>query len=105
MLTSTCPVLGAVTSSLPLEVSSYLCIYGALLSRLEPALMYADSPMQARDAYASRYKGMWVCLQALARAMSGSYVNFGVFDLYGDPALKVSAAAADLDLLWIRSYS
>jgi hypothetical protein len=25
----------------------------------------------------------------LARAMSGSYVNFGVFELYGDRALKV----------------
>jgi hypothetical protein len=35
------------------------------------------------------YKGIWVCLLALARALSGSYVNFGVFELYGDPALKV----------------
>jgi exportin-7 len=25
--------------------------------------------------------------QALARAMSGNYVNFGVFELYGDRAL------------------
>ncbi|KAG2485018.1 hypothetical protein HYH03_016221 [Edaphochlamys debaryana] len=38
--------------------------------------------------YDTRYKGIWVCLLALARAMSGNYVNFGVFELYGDPALK-----------------
>ncbi|PNH10428.1 Exportin-7-A [Tetrabaena socialis] len=44
--------------------------------------------------YDSRYKGTWVCLLALARAMSGNYVNFGVFDLYGDPALKDSLDAA-----------
>lgn len=39
-----------------------------------------------------RYKGIWICLQILSRAMSGNYVNFGVFELYGDPALKVRAA-------------
>lgn len=39
--------------------------------------------------YDARYKGIWICLLALARAMSGNYVNFGVFELYGDPALKV----------------
>lgn len=39
---------------------------------------------------------MTTCLLLLhrhaRRAMSGSYVNFGVFDLYGDPALKVGGA-------------
>ncbi len=39
--------------------------------------------------YDTRYKGISVCLLALARAMSGNYVNFGVFELYGDPAHKV----------------
>ncbi len=41
------------------------------------------------NPYAHKYKGIWVCLTVLARALSGNYVNFGVFDLYGDPALKV----------------
>jgi exportin-7 len=35
-----------------------------------------------------RYKGTWVALLVLTRALTGNYVNFGVFDLYGDPALK-----------------
>ena len=41
------------------------------------------------DSYAQLYKGIWICLTILARALSGNYVNFGVFELYGDPALKV----------------
>ena len=36
-----------------------------------------------------KYKGIWVCLAILTRALGGNYVNFGVFELYGDPALKV----------------
>lgn len=35
-----------------------------------------------------------LCLQALSRAMSGNYVNFGVFELYGDAALKDALAVA-----------
>jgi hypothetical protein len=38
-----------------------------------------------------KYKGIWVCLTILTRALGGNYVNFGVFELYGDPALKVGA--------------
>ena len=38
-----------------------------------------------------RYKGIWNCLAILTRALGGNYVNFGVFELYGDPALKVCA--------------
>jgi exportin-7 len=33
-------------------------------------------------------------VQALSRAMSGNYVNFGVFELYGDNALKDALAVA-----------
>ena len=40
------------------------------------------------DPYGQRYKGIWICLELLKRALAGNYVNFGVFDLYGDPALK-----------------
>lgn len=46
----------------------------------------------ASPAYDARYKGIWICLLILSRAMSGSYVNFGVFELYKDPALKVGTA-------------
>jgi hypothetical protein len=40
-----------------------------------------------------KYKGIWICITILTRALGGNYVNFGVFELYGDPALKVSASA------------
>jgi len=40
------------------------------------------------NTYDNKYKGIWICLLILSRAMSGNYVNFGVFELYGDPALK-----------------
>ena len=42
------------------------------------------------DLYASKYKGIWICFQTLARALGGNYVMYAVFDLYGDPCLKVS---------------
>ena len=58
-----------------------LTTYGARVMQQPSA--YAASP------YESKYKGVWVGLLMLSRAMSGNYVNFGVFDLYGDPALKV----------------
>ena len=46
---------------------------------------------QPQDPYGAKYKGIWICLLILARALGGTYVNFGVFELYGDPALRVSA--------------
>jgi hypothetical protein len=49
------------------------------------------------DPYAAKYKGIWVCLTILSRALSGNYVNFGVFDLYGDPALKVFCRVTPCD--------
>ena len=53
---------------------------------------YGSSVLQAEagaDPYGRKYKGIWICCQILARALGGNYVNFGVFELYGDPALKV----------------
>jgi exportin-7 len=38
--------------------------------------------------YGKRYKGIWLSVQTLTRVLSGNYVNFGVFELYGDNALK-----------------
>ena len=45
------------------------------------------------DPYGQRYKGIWCSLMVLTRALGGNYVNFGVFELYGDPALKVRLPA------------
>ena len=50
-----------------------------------PALPLRLSPAPVPQ----KYKGIWVCLAILTRALGGNYVNFGVFELYGDPALKV----------------
>lgn len=41
------------------------------------------------DPYMQKYKGVWLSITVLTRALAGNYCNFGVFDLYGDPALKV----------------
>ncbi|KAL7747065.1 hypothetical protein RI367_007561 [Sorochytrium milnesiophthora] len=67
------------------EVSKVLCVFAAGLSE-------ASSP--ANDLYASRYKGIAVCCAILRNAMAGNYVPFGVFGLYGDPALALSYQAA-----------
>ncbi|EGD78507.1 hypothetical protein PTSG_09205 [Salpingoeca rosetta] len=37
--------------------------------------------------YRHRYKGIIACFNILRMALSGDYVNFGVFKLYGDPCL------------------
>lgn len=37
--------------------------------------------------YAMKLKGISICFSILKLALSGSYVNFGVFELYGDTAL------------------
>ncbi|XP_022765661.1 exportin-7-like isoform X4 [Durio zibethinus] len=60
------------------EVSKLLVAYGTrILSLPNPA-----------DIYAFKYKGIWISLTVLARALAGNYVNFGVFELYGDRALS-----------------
>ena len=63
------------------------------------------STKEVPDAYAYRYKGIWVCLSILTRALSGNYVNFGVFDLYGDPALKVTLGNSQALRRWILQNS
>ncbi|XP_028775804.1 exportin-7-B-like [Neltuma alba] len=59
------------------EVSKLIVAYG---SRILPLHSRAD-------IYTFKYKGMSICLSILTRALSGNYVNFGVFELYGDRAL------------------
>ena len=38
--------------------------------------------------YPMKLKGVSICFSILKLALSGSYVNFGVFQLYGDRALE-----------------
>ncbi|XP_022997045.1 exportin-7-like isoform X1 [Cucurbita maxima] len=60
------------------EVSKLIVAYGSrILSLPNPA-----------DIYAFKYKGIWISLTILTRALGGNYVNFGVFELYGDRALS-----------------
>ena len=46
------------------------------------------------DAYRQKYKGIALALAMLSRALNGSYVNFGVFELYNDPALDLALDAS-----------
>lgn len=50
------------------------------------------------EPYEQKYKGIWISLTILKHALSGNYVNFGVFDLYGDNALKVSVPVVTASL-------
>mmetsp|Transcript_37087 Transcript_37087/g.148002 ORF Transcript_37087/g.148002 Transcript_37087/m.148002 type:complete len:1034 (-) Transcript_37087:449-3550(-) len=43
---------------------------------------------QGSDPYRQLYKGAATCLLMFSRSLSGNYVNFGVFGLYGDTALE-----------------
>lgn len=73
------------------EVSKLIVAYGT-------GVMALPTPT---DSYSYKYKGIWIMLTILTRALAGNYVNFGVFELYGDRAL---ADALDIGLkisLWI----
>ncbi|KAI4356227.1 hypothetical protein L6164_000266 [Bauhinia variegata] len=60
------------------EVSKIIVAYGSrVLSLPNPT-----------DVYTYKYKGIWISLTILSRALAGNYVNFGVFELYGDRALS-----------------
>nr|XP_023892199.1 exportin-7-A-like [Quercus suber] len=72
------------------EVSKLTVAYG---SRILPL-------RNAADMYTFKYKGIWICLTILTRALAGNYVNFGVFELYGDRSL---ADALDVALRMILS--
>ncbi|KAG2613325.1 hypothetical protein PVAP13_4KG342500 [Panicum virgatum] len=67
------------------EVSKIIVAYGSQILLLP----------NGTDIYGSKYKGIWISLTVLSRALCGNYVNFGVFELYGDRAL---ADALDISL-------
>ena len=50
---------------------------------------FATALTNAADMYVQKFKGISISMVILTRALVGYYVNFGVFELYGDPALKV----------------
>ena len=62
------------------ETSEVLCSYGSRVLSL---------PVE-QDIYIEKYKGIRLLLNTLSHALSGSYVNFGVFSLYEDKALQNS---------------
>ncbi|KAH0730079.1 hypothetical protein KY289_001267 [Solanum tuberosum] len=59
------------------EVSKLIVAYGSRILSLPNHV----------DMYQFKYKGVWISLTILSRALAGNYVNFGVFEIYGDRAL------------------
>ncbi len=41
-----------------------------------------------QDRYKMRFKGLGFCMHAMAHLLNGSYVNFGIMELYGDKTLS-----------------
>jgi exportin-7 len=60
------------------ETSRIISTYGSRILQL---------PVQ-QDIYLEKYKGIRLMLNTLTNALSGNYVNFGVFSLYNDQALQ-----------------
>jgi hypothetical protein len=54
-----------------------------------PAAAAALSP-DATDAWAKKYKPVFVCGQLMSRALDGGFLNFGVLKLYNDASLDQS---------------
>jgi exportin-7 len=47
-------------------------------------LLVQPVPAQQQDVYRLRYKGIAYCLDIMTHSLAGEYINFGVFQLYGD---------------------
>lgn len=47
-------------------------------------IMETDVSNAGSRIYNNRYKGIAICSQIFSRCMDGSFVNFGIFELYGD---------------------
>eukprot|EP00186_Timspurckia_oligopyrenoides_P005112 CAMPEP_0182444570 /NCGR_PEP_ID=MMETSP1172-20130603/2985_1 /TAXON_ID=708627 /ORGANISM="Timspurckia oligopyrenoides, Strain CCMP3278" /LENGTH=1058 /DNA_ID=CAMNT_0024640159 /DNA_START=44 /DNA_END=3217 /DNA_ORIENTATION=+ len=65
------------------ETSKILVAYGT--STLST---WQQNQSTVQNPYRALYKGAGVCASILSRALSGNYVNFGVFSLYGDSAFS-----------------
>uniref|UniRef100_A0A914EG71 Exportin-7/Ran-binding protein 17 TPR repeats domain-containing protein n=1 Tax=Acrobeloides nanus TaxID=290746 RepID=A0A914EG71_9BILA len=64
------------------EISKILCAYG------ERFLALPQVPENSNDLYKLRLKNYGICFGVLRNVLSGSYLPFGVFWLYGDNCLK-----------------
>nr|CAH7736012.1 unnamed protein product [Callosobruchus chinensis] len=60
------------------EASKIICSYGSRILNVE---------VPKDQTYPLKLKGISICFSMLKAALCGSYVNFGVFRLYGDEAL------------------
>jgi len=63
------------------EASTLLKMYGQ--TRLA---MVGNIP--ENELYAKKYKGYYICMNVLARALGGNYCNFGAMSYYNDDALE-----------------
>jgi len=61
------------------EISNIIVQYGTNIAKVVP-------PVTAR--YQCKLKGIYLALKMLVQALSGNYVNFAIFELYGDPCLS-----------------
>eukprot|EP01059_Diplonema_ambulator_P037508 TRINITY_DN994_c0_g4_i2.p1 TRINITY_DN994_c0_g4~~TRINITY_DN994_c0_g4_i2.p1 ORF type:complete len:1121 (+),score=264.73 TRINITY_DN994_c0_g4_i2:54-3365(+) len=70
------------------EASALLRAYGIpKLQELSPQSIGWNIVPAMNTKYEESFKGVNICINILARALHGSYCNFGVFALYGDSAL------------------
>jgi exportin-7 len=60
------------------ETSAIVCTYGSQILQV---------PLKV-SIYLEKYKGIRLMLNTMTNALSGNYVNFGVFALYNDSALQ-----------------
>jgi exportin-7 len=60
------------------EASKIICSYGSRILNVE---------VPKEQTYPLKLKGISICFSMLKAALCGSYVNFGVFRLYGDETL------------------
>ena len=63
------------------EASAAIVAYGGRIATLAP---------QPHEAYPNKFKGVAAALSIFSHCLDGGYVNFGVFALYGDPALSAA---------------
>uniref|UniRef100_U3JFX0 Exportin 7 n=1 Tax=Ficedula albicollis TaxID=59894 RepID=U3JFX0_FICAL len=86
----TTPVLKLMAELFSPPKSPFLFSPKSIFSSLNPIfwnriLTLGEVPKD--QVYALKLKGISICFSMLKAALSGSYVNFGVFRLYGDDAL------------------
>ncbi|MCP9256874.1 XPO7 [Dirofilaria immitis] len=84
------------------EVSKIICTYGTRMLALPKVI--------PENAYKQRYKNIGTIFAILKMALSGSYIPFGVFRLYGDTCLQDALAMFVKLLMYIpeeefHSYS